>query len=109
MIEVLEFRTVERGSLKGFAKIRVPEWRLSMDDVGIHESHGKWWAALPARPQLDANKQVVIGDDGKVKYVRSLWFDDRAIADKFSAAVVEAVMKVKKPDAGDAGLRDFRV
>lgn len=107
MIEVLEFRTVERGSLKGFAKIRVPEWRLSIDDVGIHESHGKWWAALPSRPMLDNNKNVVIGEDGKVKYVRSLWFDDRAIADKFSAAVVEAVMKEKKP-APD-GLRDFIV
>ena len=59
--------------------------------------HGKWWAALPARPMLDADKKVVIGDDGKVKYVRSLWFDDRETADKFSAAVVEAVMKERSP------------
>ena len=80
-----------------------------IDDVGIHESHGKWWAALPARPMLDNDKNVVIGDDGKVKYVRSLWFDDRAIADKFSAAVVEAVMKVRSPPPVNDGLRDFRV
>ena len=109
MIEVLEFRSVERGSLKGFAKIRVPNWKMSIDDVGIHEFHGKWWAALPARPMLDADKKVVIGDDGKVKYVRSLWFDDRDTADKFSAAVVEAVMRVKKPAAVNDGLQDFRV
>ena len=56
-----------------------------------------------------ADKKVVIGDDGKVKYVRSLWFDDRDTADRFSAAVVEAVMKEKKPAAIDDGLRDFRV
>ena len=33
-----------------------------MDDVGIHESHGKWWAALPSRPMLDNDKKVVIDD-----------------------------------------------
>jgi hypothetical protein len=109
MIEVLEFRAVERGSLKGFAKIRVPNWKMSIDDVGIHESHGKWWAALPARPMLDHDKKVVIGDDGKVKYIKSLWFDDRETADRFSAAVVEAVMKVKKPAAVNDELQDFRV
>ena len=93
---------------KALRRFCVPNWKMSIDDVGIHESHGKWWAALPARPMLDANKQVVIGDDGKPKYVRSLWFDDRETADRFSAAVVEAVMK-EKPAAVNDGLSDFRV
>ena len=108
-IEVLEVRPIERGSLKAFAKIRVPQWRLSIDDVALHEANGKWWCSLPARPQLDQNRNVAKDDTGKVKYVKSLWFDDRTTADRFSAAVVaEALKQMKKPAAvEDDGLSDF--
>jgi len=103
MIECVDFRAVERGSLRGFAKVGVPQWHLTIDDVAIHDSNGKRWAALPARPQLNANREVVRGDDGKPKYVKTLFFDSREIADRFSSAVLEAVDKhqgnSKKPVA----------
>ena len=97
MIECLEFRRVERGTLKGFAKIKVPQWRLTMDDVAIHEKNGKAWAALPARPILDENREVVRDEEGKVKYCKTLYFDDRATADRFSDAVLKAVAS-RKPE-----------
>ena len=114
MIECVSWRSVERGSLLGFAKIKIAQWKLTIDDVAVHQSNGKRWAALPARPQLDASRQVVRGDDGKPKYVKTMFFDDRATADRFSAAVVEAVKghmpKAEQPTAafGD-GLADFTI
>jgi hypothetical protein len=115
MIECLEFRAVERGTLRGFAKIKMPHWRLTMDDVAIHEKNGKTWAALPARPILDANREVVRDEEGKVKYARTLYFDDRATADRFSDAVVKAVAplraKTKKPAVDNLNdeLPDFTI
>jgi hypothetical protein len=110
MIECLEFRSVERGTLKGFAKIKVPQWHLTMDDVAIHEKNGKRWAALPARPMLDAKREVVKDEEGKPKYAKTLYFDDRDVADRFSDAVVKAVALVaKKPVADDDELPDFTI
>jgi hypothetical protein len=115
-IEVVSWRSVERGSLKGFAKIRVPQWKLVIDDVAVHSLNGKSWAALPARPVLDPSRQVVRDDSGKVKYAKTLYFDDRATADRFSAAVLEAVKKhagaeTKKPVAEELNdeLSDFTI
>jgi hypothetical protein len=76
-LELIEWRLVERGTLKGFAKVRVPEWHLTIDDVAVHEKNGKSWAALPSRPMLDPDRQPLRDDDGKVKYARTLYFDDR--------------------------------
>jgi hypothetical protein len=87
----MDFRPLQRNTLLGFAKVRVPTWNLIFDGVAIHEKDGRTWAQLPARPMLDAVGDVVKEDDGKTKYMRMAWFDDREAADRFSAAVVEAV------------------
>jgi hypothetical protein len=35
-VECASWRSVERGTLKGFAKIRIPAWHLTIDDVAVH-------------------------------------------------------------------------
>jgi hypothetical protein len=91
MIEVIEWREVRRNTLRGFAKIRVPEWRMIISDIALHEKDGRRWVLLPTKQLLDRNGEPMRGDDGKQRYMRLIQFDDREIGDRFSDAVVKAV------------------
>ena len=42
---------------------------------------------------IDADRELVREDDGKIKYAKILWFDDRAVSDRFSDAVIAAVQR----------------
>jgi hypothetical protein len=89
-VAIVEWRPCERGTLHGFCRVKVNAWHLTIDGIAIHEKDGRRWAQLPARPQLNANRELE-RDGDKVKYAKILWFDEREVADRFSAAVVEAV------------------
>ena len=56
---------------------------------GEHES-GRRWAQLPAKPQITTDRQPVI-KDGKLQYSKIIWFADRAVADRFSEAVIRTL------------------
>ncbi len=53
--------------------------------------NGKRWVQLPARPQLDDNRELVRDPTGKIQYATILKFRDRPTADAFSGAVVTAI------------------
>lgn len=41
---------MQRNTLLGFAKIRVPAWHLTIADVAVHTKDGKRWAHTPTSP-----------------------------------------------------------
>lgn len=91
-LAVLGWRTVQKNTLRGFADIRLPNG-LTIREVAVHEApNGKPLASLPSKPMIGADG-VAKRDDGtgKVKYVPILEWPDRATADRFSAAVIEAI------------------
>lgn len=89
-VHCVDFRPLEKGSLLGFATIRIPALRLTVKDVAVHSSHGHRWASLPAKPHLDRERRQIV-KDGKPQYVNILQFDSKAVSDAFSAAVIAAV------------------
>jgi hypothetical protein len=89
-LRLVEWRPVARNSLRGFATVELPNG-LAIANVSVHLSHGKMWASLPARPQVERDGTVRRGADGKVAYAPILKWRDRNLADGFSAAVVAAV------------------
>jgi hypothetical protein len=97
-IEVTNFRPLAKGSLLGFATIHIAEMRLAIADVGIHETNGKRWAALPSKPWIKDGRQVT-GDDGKAKYSPLFVFDADQVRFAFSAAVIAALDRYKARDA----------
>jgi hypothetical protein len=95
-IVCIDWKPCERGTLRGFVTIKMPSG-LCIGGIALH-AKGEAWAQLPSKPMLDQEtRELMHAPDGKVKYARVLWFDDHAIGDKFSAAVVEAVAARSAP------------
>jgi hypothetical protein len=98
-ITCTDFKPLHRNTLRGFAQISIVELRLRIRDVAIHEKGESRWAQLPAKAQLkDGN--LVKNDVGKVQYFPILEFESRAVADAFSARVINALLQFS-PQAFD--------
>ena len=65
-MKLVEWRARQQNTLRGFATVELPSG-LIIRDVAIHEKAGKWWASLPARPQLDADGRQVKNAAGKAQ------------------------------------------
>ena len=96
----VDFRPLHRNALYGLATIRISELKLELKDVAVHQKNAKRWAQLPSKPVIK-DGTVVKGDDGKITYLPIMSFTNRAVADAFSAAVIEAVLE-SFPEAFDA-------
>ncbi len=81
----------EKNTLKGFADLWLRAARLNISGVAVHEKNGKRWVQLPARPQLDKDRNLVRDSDGKVQYAKMMDFDSKEVADRFNAAAVKAI------------------
>jgi len=90
-VQVLDFRSVERTTLRGFATVLIREMNLVIRDVAIHERDEKRWAQLPSKPQLDRDHNTLRDDAGKVRWVPIVEFGHRRMADAFGQRVLEAL------------------
>lgn len=89
-VALLEWRSMKRNTLRGFAKVRIGK-SLTVSDVSVHTSHGRRWASMPSKPIVSTDGQLQRDEVGKVKYVPILQWDDKETADRFSEAVIAAV------------------
>jgi hypothetical protein len=99
-VRVEAFTRRRSNSLRGFADLLIPELRLRIREVSVHESHGKRWIGLPARPQVGRDGAARRDDRGKIAYIPTLQFTDREVGDAFSARALEALLE-RYPDAFD--------
>ncbi|WP_052215206.1 hypothetical protein [Belnapia sp. F-4-1] len=80
-----------QNSLRCFAGVRLPNG-LAIHDIAVHTSNGKSWVNLPSKPMVDRDGQVMRDPTtGKPKYTPILEWPDRATADRFSVAVIDAI------------------
>jgi hypothetical protein len=86
------WRPLHKNTLRGFAEIQIRELRLKVKDIAVHQKADRCWAQLPARPRIDGGKAVTDAEGG-VQYFPIMAFDDRATADAFSGAVIDAVLR----------------
>lgn len=90
------WKPISKGSLRGFATIRLGK-SLRIKDVTVLTSNGRHWASMPSKPMIDRDGQTM-KKDGKQQYVPILEWTDKAAADRFSGAVVAAIL-AEHPDA----------
>ena len=89
--EVTAFRALERNTLRGFATIAHDNGIVVLD-CALHERDGKRWCSPPSRPMLDRDRRLVVGDDGKVKYVPTIdLLVDTKTRSRWSTAAVQAI------------------
>lgn len=100
-IKVEAFKPLRSNSLFGFADIVIPEMHLRIREAPVHESHGKRWVGLPAKPQVTREGVVRRNERGKTAYVQILEFTDRGTSNAFSQRVIEALL-ADFPHAFDA-------
>jgi hypothetical protein len=100
-IVIEEFRRVRRGSLVGFATLRVRQWFLRIHGVSIYELRGSRWAAMPSRPQVSRDGDL-IRNDGKIAYASVLKISSAEARAAFSAAVVAALLEFDPNAFNDA-------
>jgi hypothetical protein len=93
-IECIGFRPLAKSTLVGFAKIRINELKLVINDVTLHRQGEARWAGLPARPQIDSDGTARRDNRAKVAYVSILEFASRDASEAFSRAVWDAVERV---------------
>lgn len=96
-IEIEDFKPYERASLRGFLTVRIVELDLSISDLTVHEQNGKRWIGLPGKPQIDRDRKVITGADGKIVYVPILKFASRQAADAFRDSVLVAFDAWRRP------------
>ena len=80
-----------RNTLQGFADLWLRAARLNVRGCAVHEKNGKRWIQLPARPQLDKDRNLIRDDSGKVQYAKILEFDHKDVADRFNAVALKAI------------------
>ena len=91
-VRVLDFRPLERNTLLGFAYVRSAKPTWSFATWRFTKRGERRWALLPAKAQLDRDHQPIRDEaTGKIKYVPTLEFANKRIADAFSSRVVEAL------------------
>lgn len=92
-LDCVEFKPVVRNSLRGFAKVRIAEMRMTIHDVAIHAKDGGRWAQPPSKPMVGRDGVALKDDHGKTKYSTVIEFESKAVRDAFSHAVVAAVLE----------------
>lgn len=97
------WRPMERNTLRGFATLRIEAIKLTIAECPAHESHGRQWVSLPARPMIDAEGKALRDERGKIKYASILNWESREAQDRFSAAALRAIQDFELGITGDAG------
>ena len=92
-VKVESFRPLRKGSLLGFADLLIVEMGLRIREASIHQSYGRRWVGLPAKPQIDREGRLRHDDRGKTAYVNILQFTDKATSDGFSERAIAALLE----------------
>jgi hypothetical protein len=97
-LSIVSWKPIAKNTLRGFACVRIGRLGLVVADVAVHQKNQSRWVSLPARAMIDRDGGLLRDDAGKIKYASILQWSDRKTADRFGAAVVEALL-ARFPDA----------
>jgi hypothetical protein len=102
-MRLLAFREIRKGTLIGYARIRLPIG-LTIVDVAIIAGKNGIFAALPTKAQFDRDGRQHRDANGKSAYAKILEWRDRVLGRRFSEVVVSPVRAVH-PAALDGDAR----
>ena len=89
-VVIEDFRALEKNTLRGFARVRLPSG-LVLHDAAIHVREGRQWVSSAGRPAIGKDGTQMRDAAGKPLFNPTVTFADKATADKFSKAVIDAL------------------
>ena len=99
-IECVGFDPVPRGSLIGFASVRVKNWGVTLHGISVFRGKdGRAGAAIPGRAILDAERNLVRRPNGKPRYAEIVQFASKEAQVAFERAVLQAVYRYRTTQA----------
>jgi hypothetical protein len=87
-MQLFDFKPLRKGSLRGFATVRLPNG-LTITDYAVCTNHGRTLASLPGKAILDADRWHTFNDAGMRRYVPILSWANRATTDGWLAAILD--------------------
>ena len=99
-VRLLGWQPLRRDRLAGFATVQIGA--LIIHDAPVFAGDGRYWANVPAKPQLDADGRQRRDSGGKVQYAPVLQWATREARASFSDAVVQAVLAAHPDDLEEA-------
>lgn len=87
---ILEWRPLEKNSLRGFCKVQFPSG-LVIAEIGIHVAGSKAWASPPSRPMLDRDGVALRDADGKIRYSPTITFFNHGTRTSWSRQIIAAL------------------
>jgi hypothetical protein len=98
-IIVTEWQPLHRNTLRGFLTATMPSG-VVLHEVAIHVSENKPWASPPSKPMIDRDGVALKNPAGKMRYSPVVSFTDKITRDRWSAAVIAALIAAH-PDVLD--------
>lgn len=90
-IFVSDWRPLRRDALRGFCTATLPSGMV-LHEISVLVSNGKSWASPPSKPMVDRDGRAMLDDNGKRRYQQLIEFATEEIRDRFSSAVVAALL-----------------
>ena len=90
-ILISNWKPLRKESLRGFLTATLPSGMV-LHEISVLVSNGKAWASPPSKPMVGRDGKVLVGDNGKPRYAQLIEFTDKATRDRFSAAVLAALL-----------------
>jgi hypothetical protein len=91
-VKIESFTACQRHTLVGFVDVIIPELRMRLVDLIVHQHGDARWAAMPARPLIDGDGIAERDGRGKIVYSPIMGFLDAKTREAFSARVIEALL-----------------
>ncbi|MEE3502640.1 hypothetical protein [Acidiphilium acidophilum] len=97
-IKVDEWKPMHRNSMRGFMTATMPSGMI-LHDIVIHGGETPW-AAPPSKPMVGRDGVAMKDAAGKARYSPIISFTDKATREKWSSAMIAALLAAH-PDALD--------
>ena len=96
----LSFKSFERNTLQGFCDLRLRGSGMTIWGCTVHKRGDREWIGLPAKPLLDQDRTLLLDEEGKIKYLACVTFEDRDVGERFSIAACKAVAVFREKENG---------
>ena len=91
-VECIKFNPYEKGTLRGFADVRIPKFGMVFYSLSLHEKEGKRWVNFPSKSYEK---------EGKIEWLPYFRFENPEHAKLFVSQVKEAIDKKIQETQGE--------